>query len=261
MRNIALLIQYDGTDYSGWQLQSNTVTLQGVIEEKISTIAGRRVNLVAAGRTDAGVHSLGQVAAFKTESAHSPLTFKNALNALLPPDIRIMNAAYAADSFHPRFDALKKSYIYTMTTDKTVSPFIHRYVWRLQHHLDIAAMKEAVPHILGRYDFSAFRGSGCGAKTPVRSIISINIEENDSAGFISNSIKGSFIILRFEADAFLRHMVRNITGTLTEIGRGRLYPEDMKKILDSKDRKNAGPTAPASGLFMERVCYKDMLWQ
>ncbi|MCE5313229.1 MAG: tRNA pseudouridine(38-40) synthase TruA [Nitrospiraceae bacterium] len=259
MRNIALLIQYDGTSYSGWQSQPNAVTLQALIEEKISKITGRQVNLVAAGRTDAGVHALGQVASFKTESTHDPLTIRNALNALLPPDIRIMNAAYADAEFHPRFDALEKSYIYIIATDRVVSPFVHRYAWRLPYDLDVDAMRAASLNLTGRHDFSAFRGAGCGAKTTVRNMISLTIEETNAIGFMTGSISGRFIILRLKADAFLRHMVRNITGTLVEAGRGKLQPDDIKKILESLDRKKAGPTAPACGLFMEQVWYKDPL--
>ncbi|MBN2653514.1 MAG: tRNA pseudouridine(38-40) synthase TruA [Nitrospirae bacterium] len=262
MQNIALLIQYDGTNYSGWQSQPNAVTIQAVIEEKIKKITNSAAALIAAGRTDSGVHALAQTASFKTESSHNPLTFKNALNALLPADIRIINTAYATDEFHPRFDAIKKSYVYIISTDRIVSPFLNRYVWRIPHDLDINAIREAASHIIGMHDFSAFRGAGCGAKTPVRKILSIKINETDNAGFFSSSIKGSFITLRFEADAFLRHMVRNITGTLVEVGRGRLNSNDMQNILNSLDRKNAGPTAPASGLFMERIWYaNEMLWQ
>jgi len=259
MQNIALLIQYEGTSYSGWQSQPNSVTLQAVIEEKISAITGGKVNLVAAGRTDAGVHALGQVASFKTESLLDPATIKNALNALLPPDIRVMAAACADDDFHPRFDAQKKSYFYIISAERVVSPFIYRYAWKLPYAIDLEAMKAASLHLLGSHDFSAFRAAGCGAKTTVRNMISITVENTDAMGFMASSISGSFIKLRFEADAFLRHMVRNITGTLVDVGRGKILAADMREILVSRDRKKAGPTAPACGLFMEQVWYEPLL--
>ena len=255
MRNIRMLIQYDGTDYSGWQMQPIGVTIQGLIEEYLALITGERAQLTAAGRTDAGVHALAQCASFKTSSALAPQVLRDALNAHLPPDIRIMQAEEADEPFNARFSAISKSYVYIISTSRIISPFLQRYIWRLPYGLNMNAMREAALHLAGTHDFSAFRGSGCGAKTAVRTINSVSLEARTEIEFMTLSMAGDFIIFRFEGDAFLRHMVRNIVGTLVDVGRGKIGPEDIARILDTCDRKCAGPTAPAQGLFLERIDY------
>ena len=255
MRNIRLLIQYDGTAYSGWQIQPADVTIQGLIEGCLKKITGDDNNVIAAGRTDAGVHALGQVACFKTSSKLPPAILKNALNALLPCDIRITETEEVCDSFHARFSAKRKSYIYIVSNERIVSPFLHRYVWRLPYGLDFTAMRESLTYLAGTHDFSAFRGSGCGAKTTVRTIIEATLQRFDSLEFMTLRMEGDFIKFRFEGDAFLRHMVRNMVGTIVEAGKSKIKPADIGRIIEGKDRRCAGPTAPAQGLFLERIIY------
>jgi tRNA pseudouridine38-40 synthase len=255
MRNIRILFQYDGTGYNGWQVQPAGTTIQGLIEKYLGQITSANIDVIAAGRTDAGVHAIGQVACFKTASTLPAEVLLNALNALLPPDIRILEAEDTDDTFHARFSARKKSYIYIVSTERITSPFIYRFAWRSTAKLDEWAMNEALLHLCGTHDFSAFRGSGCGARTTERTIYEASMVDINSPEFMSLRLQGRFIKFRFEGDAFLRHMVRNMVGTVMEIGRGRMRPEDMRTILDSRDRRCAGPTAPARGLFLERIEY------
>jgi len=255
MRYIRLLIEYDGTNYHGWQSQKSDGTIQDIMSEKIASITGEKVRLTGASRTDAGVHALGQVAAFGTESRLASEVLMRAMNAKLPMDIRILAAAEAESSFHPRYDASEKSYFYLLSTSRRHSAFLYKYVWYINAEVDFASMKEAVSTILGEHDFSSFRGSGCGAKNPIRTVVAADVTRLDEINFMTASLKGDFIKIRIEANAFLRHMVRNIVGTLVEVSRGRISPSDFKKILESCDRKAAGPTAPAKGLFLDKITY------
>jgi tRNA pseudouridine38-40 synthase len=250
-----MLIQYDGTDYSGWQVQPKGVTIQGLLEEYLNKITGEEVTVIAAGRTDAGVHALGQCACFKTTSLLTPEGLRDALNAHLPPDIRITLAEEADDSFNARFSATGKSYVYIISTSRIISPFLRRYLWRLPYSLNLDAMRYAAMQLTGTHDFSAFRGSGCGAKTAVRTISSASLEKKEAIEFMTLRMEGDFIIFRFEGDAFLRHMVRNMVGTLVDVGREKIEPADIVRILEAGDRKCAGPTAPPQGLFLERINY------
>lgn len=257
MRNLRLLLQYDGTNYSGWQSQPRgTATIQGVIEDSIERLTGQRAVLVAAGRTDAGVHALGQVAAFATGSTLDAPTVLKALNALLPPDIRVLEALDVPEGFHPRFDATSKSYLYFIGRTKDIPVFLRRFVCPVPYRLDTGAMAEAGQHLVGpRRDFTSMRGAGCGAKSAMREIKGFELQRTDAFEFMSLSLQGEFIRVRVRADAFLRHMVRNIVGTLIDVGRGRTPASDMPMILDKKDRAFAGPTAPPQGLFLEKVDY------
>jgi|WetSurMetagenome_2_1015567.scaffolds.fasta_scaffold00176_17 tRNA pseudouridine38-40 synthase len=255
MRNIRLLIQYDGTAYHGWQTQPNGVTIQGQLEGRLENILGEKTPVTGAGRTDAGVHALAQCACFNTNSRLSTDTLREALNAGLPADIRILTADEADESFHARFSATGKTYIYIISTSRITSPFLLRYVWRLPYRLDIEAMRNAAASLLGHHDFSAFRGSGCGAKTTLRTLRTASVDRKDDMEFMAFRIEGDFIVLRFEGDAFLRHMVRNMVGSLVEVGRGKMKPADIADILAKGDRNLAGPTAPAQGLFLEQINY------
>lgn len=255
MRNIRIDLQYDGTGYHGWQVQPDSVTIQGTLQATIKRITGEDVKVIGAGRTDAGVHALGQVAAFKTASSISHAVFKNALNALLPYDIRVMAACDEKEDFNPRFNAISKHYLYVISNSGIVSPFFFKYAWRLPQELDIEAMASALRFLEGTHDFSAFRASGCGAKNPERTITKVSIRKLCHLDFMTVRMEGRFIAISIQGDAFLRHMVRNIAGTVAEIGKGEMKPEDIKAILLSKDRKKAGPTAPAKGLFLEIVDY------
>ncbi len=255
MRNVKLVIEYDGTRYRGWQIQREGLTIQGVLQERIAKITGEQVPVIAAGRTDAGVHALAQVASFKTVSRLPCDTIRTALNALLPRDIKITEALDIDESFHPRYDAKGKVYFYIIANMQVLSPFVCNYAWRIPQDLDFHVMCSAISLLQGTHDFTSFRAHGCGAKTPTRTIFYSSVEKIDVIDFMTTGIRGKFLKLRIEGDAFLRHMVRNIAGTIVEVGKGRLGAEMIPELLNSRDRKLAGPTAPAKGLFLERVNY------
>jgi tRNA pseudouridine38-40 synthase len=257
MKNIKLLIEYDGANYHGWQRQKNHTTLQEIIEGRLLRITGEDAALISASRTDAGVHAVGQVASFKTNSNLEPVTLQRALNATLPEDIRILNAVETAAAFHPRYDALGKSYFYIISNTNFSSAFLYRYAWRVPYTLDLAEMKKAGDLLLGRHDFSAFRGAGCGAKSTAREITLLTVERINSIDFMTSKINGNFVKITVEADAFLRHMVRNIVGTLVEIGRGKMTLRSVLEAIELGDRKKTGPTAPPHGLLLEKVSYPD----
>ncbi len=248
-------MEYDGTGYQGWQTQRSGLTIQDIMSKTICSITGEDIKLVSASRTDAGVHALGQVAVFQTASKLRTDTLKKAINAKLPGDMRILEAEELDSEFHPRYRAVKKSYFYLIEKTQKQSVFLHRYTWRMPVSLDIDSMSKAAALLQGEHDFSAFRGAGCGAKTTIRTIYAITLAGYDSLDFMTAKIQGDFIKIQIEANAFLRHMVRNIVGTLTEVGKGRISPETVRNILTSCDRKMAGPTAPAKGLFLEKVFY------
>ena len=255
MRNIRLTIQYDGTDYSGWQVQQNGTTIQGLLEKAVNTVTGEIIRITGAGRTDAGVHAFDQVAVFKATSRLEPEVMRNALNANLPLDIRVTNIKEVPDDFHPRYNAKNKIYSYLISRTGPYSLFLRRYSWHMSRQLDCASMKKAAGHLIGNNDFSSFQASGCSAKHPVREIIQINIDELKSIGFMGFTLDAPMIKISIKANAFLRHMARNIVGTLVEIGKGRLQPDDMVELLELKDRDKAGPTAPSCGLFLEKISY------
>ncbi|MEJ2695714.1 MAG: tRNA pseudouridine(38-40) synthase TruA [Candidatus Sulfobium sp.] len=256
MRRIRLLIEYDGTDYHGWQSQKSGGTIQDILSEAIFSVTGEEVKLTGASRTDAGVHALSQVAAFRTGSRLSSELIMRALNAKLPADIRILEAEEESEGFHPRYDADRKSYFYILSPDRNPSAFLRKYVWYLKTPVDVTAMSEASQKLLGKHNFSSFRGAGCGAKHPVRTVHACEVAKLDSVGFMTAAIRGDFIRFRIEADAFLRHMVRNIVGSLVEVGRGRMSPGEFSDLLTVCDRTKAGPTAPARGLFLAKIIYR-----
>jgi tRNA pseudouridine38-40 synthase len=255
MRKIKLLIEYDGTTYHGWQIQNDEMTVQGIIADRVQRITGTPSGVLGASRTDAGVHALGQVAVFRTDSRLDAGTIKKALNAVLPQDIRILEAAEVDDSFHPRDAAVKKSYFYIIVNQRVSSAFFFRYAWTVPQDLDLNAMAEASKALRGRHDFAAFMGAGSDVRDTVREIYSLSIERLDSVDFMTGCLRGNFIKIWAEANGFLRHMVRNIVGTLVETGRGRIPARRMTEILQSRDRRLAGQTAPAKGLFLERIVY------
>jgi len=257
IRRIRLTVQYDGTAYEGWQVQPRGTTVQGLLEESIGRITGETVHVIGAGRTDAGVHALEQVASFDSVSQLDPLAIKRGVNALLPSDVRVLEAAEAAGDFHPRYNALRKRYFYLIANTDVVPAFICRYVWWIRNPLDLEVMRKAEGVIRGTHDFSSFRSTGCGARNPIREIYSLKLERLDEMELFFAKVSGSFIRVSIEANGFLRHMARNIVGTLAEVGMGRTNPEEVKEILEGKDRRLAGRTAPARGLFLEKVTYAD----
>src|SRR4030043_617861 len=255
MKKIKLLIEYDGTAYLGWQIQKKGLTIQGVVEEKIFKITGERSKVIGASRTDAGVHTFGQMAAFRTESMLVPEKIKSALNALLPHDIRVLEASEVNEAFHPRDSAKRKSYFYIIANQKESSAFLYRYIWMVQQPLELKPMTEAAEALIGMHDFSSFKGTGSSIKSPVREIFSLVVEKVEKLDFMTISIEGNFVKIRIEADGFLRHMVRNIVGTLVEIGRGRIPADRIKEILKSRERRLAGPTPPPNVLSLGKIVH------
>jgi tRNA pseudouridine38-40 synthase len=255
MQKIRLIIEYDGTGYHGWQIQRSEVTIQGILEDRIRHITGEPSRVMGASRTDAGVHALGQVAAFSTASDLAPERIKQALNALLPPDIRILDASTVNNTFQPRDDALRKRYFYIVANQNSASAFLFRYAWLVRQPLNLKSMRAAGAVLPGLHDFSSFMGTGSGIKNPVRELLSLEIRSMKKISFMTGGVEGNFIKITVEANGFLRHMVRSIVGTLAEIGRGKISAGRMKEILLLRDRKCAGPTAPGNGLFLERITY------
>lgn len=245
-KNIKLTLQYEGTNYHGWQRQKNGTSIQEIIEKNLEVITKKSIPLHGSGRTDAGVHALNQVANFVTDSRISPESIKNALNSLLPDDIYIKKAEYAAPEFHSRYSAKRKTYEYRILNSKESDVFLRRYTWHIREDLDLKEMKKCLSMIVGIHDFSSFRASGSSNINPVREMFRAELSERDQDGTIR---------LTFEANGFLRHMVRNIVGTIVDAGKGKITDVEFKEILNAHDRKKAGARAPAQGLFLEIVEY------
>jgi len=245
VRNIKLLIEYDGTNYQGWQVQPKGPTIQGILEEKIGLLTGQPVQLFGSGRTDSGVHALGQVAHFKTQSQMDIHTIQRALNSLLPHDIVIQKAEEVDEGFHARKYSKSKIYEYRILNRNLRSAFHRGYVWHIPQKLNLTEMKKATQSLIGEHDFSAFRTVGSPTRTTVRRVIRAEWKRG----------RDGLIRFEIEANGFLKQMVRSIIGTLVEIGKGRMEAAEIREILNSRDRKEAGPTAPAQGLFLKEVKY------
>ncbi|MCX5706549.1 MAG: tRNA pseudouridine(38-40) synthase TruA [Candidatus Omnitrophica bacterium] len=245
-RNIKLEIEYDGTNYCGWQVQKNSrkKSIQEVIEKTLRKIIGEKVKLIAAGRTDAGVHALAQVANFFTRSKIPKARLKIALNGLLPKDIKVARVNDVSLNFHSRFSAKAKVYRYTILNRDYSSALLKDQVYYCPYTLDIGAMRRESQALLGKHNFLAFKAADKKAKNPFKRINRISITK-----------KGDLIRIDIEADGFLYNMARNIAGTLIEIGRGRFVKASLKRILASKNRRLAGPTLDARGLCLVRVKY------
>lgn len=258
MRNIRLLIAYDGTDFHGWQRQSSVPTIQACLESAIEKIAAERVTLYGSGRTDAGVHALNQVANFKIAGNIPPANFLKALNNILPSTIRVKKVEDVEESFHARYDARAKTYRYRISLAPISSPFTGRYVHHYPYPLDLKAMAAGARHLEGAHDFTSFAGSaGSAHERPMQP--SDDQGNNVRTIFASRILwrpRTPILIYEVRGNGFLHHMVRNIVGTLLEVGRGKLAPQDVLKILKARDRARAGPTAPASGLFLVKVEYE-----
>ncbi len=244
MRNLQLLIAYDGTDFSGWQRQPDRRTVQQVLEEAIGRLTGVESTTNASGRTDAGVHAVGQVVHFYTASRHDPETFVKALNAMLPSDVRVKGAWERPQAFHATLDAKAKLYRYVIDNGRIADPFQIRYAWHVFQPLDAAAMHRAAQHFQGRHDFHSFETNWPNRTSSVRTIFHIAVNRVNDAVWID-----------VEADGFLYNMVRAITGTLVEVGKGKWPESKTAEILAAEDRREAGPTAPPQGLFLVRVRY------
>jgi len=250
MRNIKLVLAYDGADFAGWQVQPDAPTIQGTLASAIGRVTGEKVLPQGSGRTDAGVHALAQVATFSTESPMPVANFVKALNDILPPTIRVLKAAEAAADFHARKSAEAKTYRYRMYRDEICPPFLARYVWHYPYPLDEAAMTEAATWVVGEHDFTSF-----AAVDPEN-----NREETSNVRTVFTSAwnrKGEELVYTIRGNGFLHHMVRNLVGTFVLVGKGTLRPKDIGRILEARNRSAAGATAPASGLYLVNVEYPE----
>ena len=239
-----LTVEYDGTDYHGWQVQPNGRTIQATLEAAVQRMVGECSRLAAAGRTDAGVHAAGQVVSFSLLRSWPPDTLLRGLNALTPRDISIRTVDVVDDEFDPRRAARSRVYIYRIWNARIPSPFWRRYTWHVAPPLDCERMRAAARHLIGEHDLSSFRAADCDAADPVRRVLRSELEQS-----------GELLTYTIEATAFLRHMVRNIVGTLVEIGTGARAVADILRLLAARDRKQAGPTAPPCGLCLMEVKY------
>jgi len=246
VRRVKLTVAYDGTAYAGWQVQPNGPTIQAKMEEALARILQEPVRLRAAGRTDAGVHAREQVVDFADGGKRDLPTVVHGGNALLPPDIRILSAGVVPESFDARRHATEKEYRYFLHLSPVDSPFLSRYAWRIEAPLDLDAVREGLSHLVGEYDFSSFRGQGCNAVSPVRTLLRAEVSKHDVPGLFSIDVAGA---------GFLRHMVRNIVGTVVNAGKGKHTAEHVGEILRARDRSAAGVNAPPQGLFLWRVLY------
>jgi len=244
LRNIKLILEYDGTRYYGWQKQPKVPTIQETMERSLSLLLKEKVKIIAAGRTDAHVHAQGQVVNFHTSTSLPLHSIKPALGSYLPEDIKVKRVEEVPLNFHAQKSALNRTYKYVIYNHPFLSPFYRNFVWYIPFNLKPEPIRKASQFLVGEHDFSSFQSQGSPA-FPLRRIERIDILK-----------KGKFFVIYTKANSFLYKMVRNIVGTLVEVGRGKITPLDMKIILEARDRKAAGPTAPPQGLYLVRVEYK-----
>lgn len=245
MKRIKLTVAYDGTDYCGWQIQPNGITVEKVLNRALSRLTGEDIAVTGASRTDAGVHARGNVAVFDTASTIPPERFSYAVNTLLPEDVVVVKSEEAAADWHPRYQESVKTYAYHILNREMPDPVRRKYVWHVNCPLDLEKMRTAAEYLTGEHDFKSFCSIHTGAKTTVRTIYSMDVERS-----------GEVITIRVSGNGFLYNMVRIITGTLVEAGRGFRQPESVKELLDADERGKAGPTAPAQGLLLESIEYR-----
>ena len=257
MRILKLTVAYDGTRFVGWQRQADGESIQGLLEEALARFEGAPVTVHGAGRTDAGVHALGQVASVSVTFTHPTETIVRALNAQLPEDIRVLEVVDAAPNFHARFSARSKSYRYQIRAGTVGDPFAREFVWQLPEPLDVATMTDAAATLIGTHDFAAFQSMGTEVSSTVRTIF-----RSQFRAFVERSERPErserserLFVYEVTADGFLRHMVRAIVGTLVEIGRGWRSVDSMAQLIEQGTRAQAGATAPPHGLFLVSVDY------
>jgi len=241
-----LVLEYDGTDYCGWQIQPDQRTVQATLEDALARFLGHPTRVAAAGRTDTGVHATGQVACFRTHRILDAEVVRRALNALTPRDLAILSVDAVPADFDPRRSARRREYVYRIWNRRVPSPFWERYAWHIPRLLDVEAMAVAAASLVGEHDFTSFRAAGCDAITAVRRVTQSRVERRDD-----------LIVYRIEGTAFLRHMVRNIIGTLVEVGTGQRNAGDVEDLLRLRDRTHAAATAPPHGLCLTGVEYAD----
>lgn len=244
--NVLLTLSYDGTNYFGWQRQKNQISVQQRLEEALSALLKKNVEVRGASRTDTKVHALGQAALFKTETSIPIEKFPYALNSFLPDDIVVSDARIVSDTFHPQYSVLKKTYQYKILNSEFKNPKLRNYSEFVRQFLDIDKMREACEYFIGTYDFRAFCASGSTAKTTVRTVFEMSVSKTDD-----------IIDIEVTGNGFLYNMVRIIAGTLIYVGIGKFQPCFVKEIIESKDRTLAGKTAGASGLTLMKIYYKE----
>ena len=244
MRNIKLIIEYDGKKFGGWQKQPNKLNIQGEIEKAIEEITGEAVELNASGRTDAGVHSLGQTANFKTNSEINISKMAIAINSKLKQSIRIIKAEEVDEKFHARYSCKGKKYKYVINNSKYGSAIYRDLEYHMPIKLNVEAMQKGIKYFEGEHDFKGFKASGTSSKSSVRTIYSAKVIED-----------GERIIVEIEGNGFLYNMVRIISGTIVDVGLGKIKPEEIPEIIESKDRTRAGKTLPPQGLYLVEVYY------
>jgi tRNA pseudouridine38-40 synthase len=259
MSAFRITLAYDGTDYVGWQRQAAGTSIQGLVEHALSELDEGEVTVAGAGRTDAGVHALGQVASFSLRRNLDRAVLLRALNARLPPAVRALDAADVADGFHARFAAQAKTYRYRLWNAEVLSPFERTHTWHVPApRLDIEAMSAAAAMLEGRHDFASFQSTGTDVRSTERVVFSsrlVDAAADDRAPIAPSERRAALIVYEVTGDGFLRHMVRTIAGTLVEVGRGKRSAAWIADVLAARDRSAAGPTAPANGLFLVSVDY------
>ena len=245
MRNIKIIIEYDGKDWGGWQKQPNKLNIQGEIERAIEEITGEKVQLIASGRTDAGVHALAQVANFKIEKDIPVEKIPYALNSKLKKSIRIKSAEEVDEKFHSRYTCKRKTYKYIINNSLQGTAIYRNLQYHFPEKLDEEKMNEGIKYLIGEHDFKSFKASGTSSKSSVRIIYNANVKR-----------KGEIVTIELTGNGFLYNMVRIIAGTLVDVGIGKIKPEDVKTILEAKDRLKAGKTLPPTGLYLVDVKYE-----
>ncbi|CAG0939046.1 tRNA pseudouridine synthase A [Gammaproteobacteria bacterium] len=248
MPRLAIGLEYDGTPFCGWQRQQHARSIQAEVEAALSRVADAPIAVAAAGRTDAGVHALGQVAHFDTDALRGERAWLLGANSLLPPEIAVGWVRQVSGGFDARYSALARTYHYLILDQPARPALRHNRVMWVRSVLDVAAMRAATPALLGEHDFSAFRAAGCQARSPMRELQKLEVRRD-----------GSLVVVECRANAFLHHMVRNIVGSLLRIGRGLAAPEWLAGVLAGRDRRAAGMTAAAAGLYLSQVHYPDEL--
>lgn len=251
MRTIKLTIEYDGTRYVGWQIQPKGRSVQGEITRAVRRMTGEENHVIGSSRTDAGVHALGQAAHFRTQTMIPPAGFMRGINSMLDKDISVIKAEEADADFHAQKNARSKLYRYMILNSDAPSGLLAFRCWHIRDRLDLKAMQEASKCLIGEHDFKSFQAAGSSAKDAFRKINDITIRKGRYQDH------GGAIFIEIQGNGFVYHMVRNIVGTLVKIGKGRAAPSEMEKILNARERKRAGATAPALGLYLAKVTFRD----
>lgn len=262
MKNFKAILEYDGTAYHGWQWQVKRLNLQQTFEEALEKIVGKKVRVAASGRTDAGVHAFAQVVSFKLETRHDSSVLLRALNAHLPDSLVVKHLKEMPADFHAQMSAKRKMYAYFILNDAVPAAFLNRVSWEMHRKLDWKEMKKAFKLLEGEHDFKSFQSVGTPVRTSVRTIHKIRVQKvGEGLTKLPKThplhflVHPNLYVITLEANGFLKQMVRNIIGTVVQVGLGRLKPSDIEKILKAKDRRKAGMAAPAKGLFLVRVVY------